>query len=97
MSESFRTTPNDQPWSGPNSGGNGFQAFGGQPGPGRHEDAGENEVGKALLVGVLGGLLSAAGYLVYRRLPDEQKDKIHSQVRTMVQQRISELRQNLNI
>ena len=30
------------------------------------------EAGRTLMVGVLGGLLSAAGYLVYQRLPDEQ-------------------------
>jgi hypothetical protein len=50
-----------------------------------------------LVVGLLGGLLSAAGYMIYRRLPDEQKDRINGQVRTLVQQRISELRQNFNI
>ncbi|MBV8284229.1 MAG: hypothetical protein JO175_06220, partial [Candidatus Eremiobacteraeota bacterium] len=52
---------------------------------------------KALLVGLLGGLVSAAGYLVYRRLPDEQRDRINQQVRSMVQDRISELRENLKI
>jgi hypothetical protein len=80
------------------SGPNGHQgAFGpGSQNPGRSDgDAGE--VGKALMVGLLGGLLSAAGYLVYRRLPDEQRDKINGQVRSMVQQRITELRENLNI
>jgi hypothetical protein len=77
---------------------NGYQsAFGpGSENQGRSEgDAGE--VGRALVVGLLGGLLSAAGYLVYRRLPDEQRDKINTQVRSMVQQRITELRENLNI
>lgn len=65
---------------------------------GRPEDNGANgEAGKALLVGVLGGLLSAAGYLVYTRLPDDQKEKLHAQARTLLQQRISELRQNFNI
>jgi hypothetical protein len=55
------------------------------------------EVGRALVVGVVGGLLSAAGYLVYRRLPDEQRDKINGQARSMLQQRITELRENLKI
>jgi hypothetical protein len=50
-----------------------------------------------VLVGVLGGLLSAAGYMIYRRLPDEQRQRLNSQIRTMVQQRITELRQNFNI
>jgi hypothetical protein len=55
------------------------------------------EVGRAVLAGVIGGLLSAAGYLVYRRLPDEQRNKINDQARTIIQQRITELRENLNI
>ena len=94
MSDSFRTTPPDQQWSGTNSAGNGYQgAFGSEPNAGE----GENEVGKALLIGLLGGLASAAGYMVYRRLPDEQKERLHAQVRTLVAQRITELRQNFNI
>ncbi len=94
MSDSFRTTPPDQQWSGANSAGNGYQgAFGGEP----NAEAGENEVGKAMLIGLLGGLVSAAGYMVYRRLPDEQKERLHAQVRTLVAQRITELRQNFNI
>lgn len=58
---------------------------------------GDNEVGKALLVGLVGGLVSAAGYFVYRRLPDEQKERLHSQVRGMVADKVNELRQNFNI
>ncbi|MEO6834454.1 MAG: hypothetical protein ABI231_00885 [Candidatus Tumulicola sp.] len=94
MSDSFRTTPPQQQWSGPNPAGNGYQSAGSNPG---HDDAEAGEVGKALIVGLLGGLLSAAGYMVYRRLPDEQKEKLHSQVRTVVQARVNELRQNFNI
>jgi hypothetical protein len=56
-----------------------------------------NETGRTLLVGVLGGVLSAAGYLVYSRLPDEQKDKLHAQVRTLVESRVNELRGRFNI
>jgi hypothetical protein len=58
-------------------------------------DAGE--LGRALVVGVVGGLLSAAGYLVYRRLPDEQREKINGQARSMLQQRITDVREALNI
>jgi hypothetical protein len=50
-----------------------------------------------VLVGILGGLLSAAGYMIYRRLPDEQKQRLQTQVRSVVQQRITEIRQNFNI
>jgi hypothetical protein len=80
-----------------NTGANGYQsAFGSGQSP-RQDDDASGEVGKALLVGFLGGLVSAAGYLVYKRLPDEQREKINNQVRTMVQHRISELRENLNL
>jgi len=97
MSDNFRTTPPQQQWSGSNPAGNGYQ--GGAPGPGYdgEGDAGEGEIGKALIVGLLGGLLSAAGYMVYRRLPDEQKERLHAQVRSVVQQRINEVRQNFNL
>jgi len=93
MSESFRTTPPDQPWS-PTHAGNGYQSFG-EPSDRDESDAGD--AGKAVLVGILGGLLSAAGYMIYRRLPEEHKARINSQVRSIVQQRITELRQNFNI
>ncbi len=94
MSDSFRTTP-EQPWSGTSQSGSGYQsAFGSEP-PSESQE--ENEVGKALLVGVLGGLVSAAGYFVYRRLPEDQKERLHTQVRGMVQQRINEIRSNFNI
>jgi hypothetical protein len=55
------------------------------------------EAGKAVLVGLLGGLVSAAGYLVYQRLPDEQKKRIQVQVRSLIETRINQLRQDLNI
>ena len=64
-------------------------------GPSNNDE--NNEVGKALLVGLVGGLVSAAGYFVYRRLPDEQKERLHSQVRGMVADKVNELRQNFNI
>ena len=82
----------------PNPGANGYQSdFGAAPRQQNHPEGDAGEVGKALVVGLLGGLLTAAGYLVYRRLPDEQREKIHQQVRSVVQQRITELRENLNI
>ncbi|MBV8529787.1 MAG: hypothetical protein JO104_00595 [Candidatus Eremiobacteraeota bacterium] len=95
MSEGYRTTPPDQPWSSSASPGNGYQGTFGEKSPQPDEDAGD--AGKVVLVGVLGGLLSAAGYMIYRRLPDEQKHRLHAQVRSIVQQRISEIRQNFNI
>ncbi len=62
------------------------------PGSGAAPDA-----GRTVLVGVLGGIISAAGYLVYQRLPDEQKDRLHRQVRGLLESRIAELRNNFNL
>lgn len=94
MSDSFRTTPPESRL-GSSPGSNGYQsAFNAEPG---QQDDRTAEAGKAILVGVLGGLLSAAGYIIYRRLPDEQKERLQAQGRAFLQQRINELRQNLNI
>ncbi len=84
MTEDFRST---QP--------NGYNSAFGKELPKSDND--ENEVGKAVLVGLLGGLVSAAGYMIYRRLPDEQKERLHQQVRTVVADRVNEIRQNFNI
>jgi hypothetical protein len=94
MSESFRTTPSDQPWSSSATPGNGHQSGYGDD---QHSEDDAGEAGKVVLVGILGGLLSAAGYMIYRRLPDEQKQRLNTQVRSVIQQRITELRQNFNI
>jgi len=95
MSESFRATPPEQQWSGANgNNGNGFQ---GQTGSNKPESDDTGDVGKALLVGILGGLVSAAGYMIYRRLPEEQKEALHNQVKGQVAQRINEIRSNFNI
>jgi hypothetical protein len=55
------------------------------------------DAGRTVLVGVLGGILSAAGYLVYQRLPEDQKDRLHRQVRGLLESRINEIRQNFNL
>jgi hypothetical protein len=94
MSESYRATPPEQQWSAGNGSGRSGSPFG--SGPNNLNDE-SGEAGKALLIGVLGGLLSAAGYLIYRRLPDEQRERLNSQVRGQLQQRLSEIRQNFNI
>ncbi|GAC1424568.1 MAG: hypothetical protein NVSMB64_31990 [Candidatus Velthaea sp.] len=57
----------------------------------------QSDAGRTVLVGVLGGIISAAGYLVYQRLPDEQRDRLHRQVRGLLETRINEIRQNFNI
>ncbi|HEY1729043.1 MAG TPA: hypothetical protein VGG22_11765 [Candidatus Baltobacteraceae bacterium] len=60
-------------------------------------DQSSADAGKAVLVGLLGGLVSAAGYLVYQRLPDEQKRRIQVQVRGIIETRLNQIRQDLNI
>ena len=60
MSETFRPTPPEQQWSGSN-GYKGTYAENASVNYENTENTGSNEAGKALLVGVLGGLLSAAG------------------------------------
>ena len=58
---------------------------------------GSADAGRAVLVGILGGIVSAAGYLVYQRLPEDQKQRIHVQVRGLIESRLNEIRQNFNI
>ena len=59
--------------------------------------AANTDAGRTVLVGVLGGIISAAGYLVYQKLPDEQKERLHRQVRGVLETRINELRSNFNL
>ena len=47
--------------------------------------------GRAILVGLLGGVASAVGYMIYSRLPDDQKDRLHTTVRGAVESRINEI------
>jgi hypothetical protein len=56
-----------------------------------------NEASRTLLAGVVGGIVSAAAYLIYTRLPDEQRDKLHAQGRALLETRINELRSRFNI
>jgi hypothetical protein len=71
------------------------------PGPNELPKAGDpgdnGDAGRTVMVGVLGGIISAAGYLVYQRLPEEQKDRLHRQVRGLLESRINEIRQNFNL
>jgi hypothetical protein len=62
-----------------------------------HNGSDAGDAGRTVMVGVLGGILSAAGYLVYQRLPEDQKDRLHRQVRSLLESRINEIRQNFNI
>ena len=55
------------------------------------------DAGKTLLAGAVGGILSAVGYLVYSRLPDDQKERLQQQARALVESRVNELRGRFNI
>ncbi len=56
-----------------------------------------NDAGRALLAGLVGGLASAVGYIVYSRLPEEQKERLQAQGRALAESRINEVRSRLNI
>ncbi len=55
------------------------------------------EAGRALLAGLLGGVATAVGYMIYSRLEPDQKEKLHGTVRGVVESRISEIRSNFNL
>ncbi len=56
-----------------------------------------SDAGRTVLAAVVGGVVSAAGYLVYSRLPDDQRDKLRTQVRGLVESRVNELRGRFNL
>ncbi len=62
-----------------------------------YDTGSSNEAGKTLLAGMVGGIASAVGYIVYSRLPDEQRDKLHQQVRSLIESRINDLRSRFNL
>ncbi|GAC1653188.1 MAG: hypothetical protein NVS9B12_03060 [Vulcanimicrobiaceae bacterium] len=88
MSDTYKQTPADNSTA---------SSYGTTPHKSYEPASDSNDMGRTVLVGVVGGLLSAAGYLVYQRLPDDQKEKLQGQVKGMLAQRISELRNNFNI
>jgi hypothetical protein len=55
------------------------------------------EASRTLLAGVVGGIVSAAAYLIYSRLPDDQRDRLHSQARTLIESKVNEMRSRFNI
>jgi len=52
---------------------------------------------KALLAGLVGGIVASAGYLLYQRLEDEQKNAIRNTVVGFVQDKIGEIRSQLKM
>ncbi|MBC5799523.1 MAG: hypothetical protein GIX03_08680 [Candidatus Eremiobacteraeota bacterium] len=62
-----------------------------------YESGSSGDAGKTVLAGVVGGIASAVGYLVYSRLPDEQKAKLQQQARSLIESRVNELRSRFNV
>ncbi|HEV3157818.1 MAG TPA: hypothetical protein VGZ00_10770 [Candidatus Baltobacteraceae bacterium] len=55
------------------------------------------DAGRVLLAGLVGGVATAVGYAVYSNLPEEQKERLHTQVRDLIESRLNELRSALNL
>ena len=67
------------------------------PLPASNQRKSAQDPGKTLLVGLLGGLASAVAFTVYQRLPDEQRNRVHDYVRSMIASRLSEFRDGLDL
>ena len=91
MSETYRSTIE----TGDTGSGSYRSSYSESTGTNYDQDKG-GEAGKALLAGLLGGLLSAAGYMVYQRLPEDQKERLQSQAKQILAQRFNDIRQNFN-
>ncbi len=74
------------------------------PSSGRSDNNSDNnlppsshEASRTLLAGVVGGIVSAAAYLIYSRLPDDQRDRLHAQARGLIESKVNEMRSRFNI
>lgn len=55
----------------------------------------EHHVKKALLAGLIGAVVASAGYLIYSRLEDDQKEAIRQTVSKFVEDKIADVRSQL--
>lgn len=71
----------------------------GRPAEGKRDEEARSssDARGAAVAGLVGAVVGAAGYLIYQRLPDEQKERLHRQVRALIDQKVSELRQNFQL
>lgn len=53
------------------------------------------ELRKTLLAGLIGAVVAAAGYFIYSRLEDEQKEAIRQTVGKFVEDKIADVRSQL--
>lgn len=57
----------------------------------------EGEARKALIAGLIGAAIGTAGYLIYSRLEEEQKDALRRTVAKFVEDKISDVRSQLKL
>lgn len=55
----------------------------------------EGELRKTLLAGVIGAVVAAAGYFIYSRLEEDQKDALRESVGKFVGDKIADVRSQL--
>jgi hypothetical protein len=56
-----------------------------------------DDVKRALLAGLIGAVVASAGYLIYSKLEDEQRESVRSSVVKFVEDKIGEFRAQFKI
>lgn len=65
----------------------------GPSGPG--DERSDGDLKRTLLAGVIGAVVASAGYLIYSRLEEDQKQSIRQSVGKFVEDKISDVRSQL--
>ncbi len=60
-------------------------------------DSGGAEIKATLLAGLIGAVVASAGYLIYTRLEDDQKDQIRTTVSKFFEDKIADLRAQIKL
>lgn len=55
------------------------------------------EAKRALLAGLVGGIVGTAGYLLYTRLEEEQKNSIRRSISKFVEEKVAEIKSQLKL
>lgn len=63
----------------------------------RPMDRDGDDVKRAMLAGLVGAVAASVGYLVYSRLEPEHKDALRKSVTKLVEDKVSELREQFKI
>jgi hypothetical protein len=56
-----------------------------------------DDMKRALLAGLLGAVVASAGYLIYSKLEDDQKEAVRSTVAKFVEDKVGEIRSQFKI